>query len=142
MDASCFQTSERRKARIEIIPLIDVVFFLLATFVLFTMAMDRIRVLPLKMPEPVIGPAPIEDFTLYVEARQDGAYNVRLGKDTLPEILVPEMLRFRLQDYARSTPVPRVFILDDGKARFGAAIFALDQVRLAEIEHVSVDTRR
>ena len=32
----------KKKARIEIIPLIDVIFFLLATFVLFTLSLSRI----------------------------------------------------------------------------------------------------
>ncbi len=32
---------EKKKARIEIIPLIDVVFFLLATFVLFTLSLNK-----------------------------------------------------------------------------------------------------
>ena len=33
--------SGRKKARIEIIPLIDVIFFLLATFILFTLSLNK-----------------------------------------------------------------------------------------------------
>src|SRR5688572_19405169 len=40
----------RRRARVEIIPLIDVVFFLLATFVLFTLSLSLIRSLPVVLP--------------------------------------------------------------------------------------------
>ena len=40
----------KKKARIEIIPLIDVVFFLLATFVLFTLSLDKIQSLPYNLP--------------------------------------------------------------------------------------------
>jgi biopolymer transport protein ExbD len=39
-----------KKARIEIIPLIDVVFFLLATFVLFTLSLNKIQAVPLNLP--------------------------------------------------------------------------------------------
>lgn len=141
MDVSCFQTAERRKARVEIIPLIDVVFFLLATFVLFTLAMERIKVMPLTLPEGgTLEKA--EDLTLFVQAREDGAYTVRQGRDTLPELIVAEMLYFKLQDYKAACPVPRVLIEDDGRAKFGAAMFALDEVRRAEIKQVSIETRR
>jgi biopolymer transport protein ExbD len=39
-----------RKARIEIIPLIDVIFFLLATFVLFTLSLNKITALETVLP--------------------------------------------------------------------------------------------
>ena len=40
----------QKKARIEIIPLIDVIFFLLATFVLYTLSLNRIMSLPVQLP--------------------------------------------------------------------------------------------
>ncbi len=40
----------KKKARIEIIPLIDVVFFLLATFVLFTLSLQRISSVDVTLP--------------------------------------------------------------------------------------------
>src|SRR5882724_2988076 len=40
----------KKKARIEIIPLIDVIFFLLATFVLFTLSLKKIKSLPVNLP--------------------------------------------------------------------------------------------
>ena len=52
--------SGKKKARIEIIPLIDVIFFLLATFVLFTLSLDRIQSVPVDLPkvEPPSGTPP------------------------------------------------------------------------------------
>jgi len=44
------QFSPRRKASIQIIPLIDVVFFLLATFVLFTLSLNKLTSMPLNLP--------------------------------------------------------------------------------------------
>ena len=35
---------------------------------------------------------------------------------------------------------PRILIRGDNRARFGAAVFALDEVRKAGIEQVSVET--
>src|ERR1035437_8808902 len=40
----------KKKARIEIIPLIDVIFFLLATFVLFTLSLNKIVSVPVQLP--------------------------------------------------------------------------------------------
>jgi biopolymer transport protein ExbD len=45
-----------KKARIEIIPLIDVIFFLLATFVLFTLSLQKIADLPVQLPAAVTTP--------------------------------------------------------------------------------------
>ena len=43
----------KRKARIEIIPLIDVVFFLLATFVMVSMSMVKNQGLQVRLPSAV-----------------------------------------------------------------------------------------
>lgn len=43
MNAYEIDTVAPKQARVEIIPLIDVIFFLLATFVLFTLSLQRIR---------------------------------------------------------------------------------------------------
>ena len=46
----------------------------------------------------------------------------------------------KLADYKRSESNPRVLIRGDNKAKFGAAVFALDEVRKAGIDQVSVET--
>ncbi|MEJ1972669.1 MAG: hypothetical protein WDM96_09490 [Lacunisphaera sp.] len=43
MQGTKIKVPVRKKARIEIIPLIDVIFFLLANFVLFTLSLNSIR---------------------------------------------------------------------------------------------------
>lgn len=45
----------RRKARIEIIPLIDVVFFLLATFVMVSLSMIKNQGIRVNLPSAVTG---------------------------------------------------------------------------------------
>ena len=44
MQGAVFKTIIKKKARIEIIPLIYVIFFLLATFVLFTLSLHKLTV--------------------------------------------------------------------------------------------------
>src|SRR5580698_5734002 len=65
----------KKKARIEIIPLIDVIFFLLATFVLFTLSLQRIQSLPLQL--PVAQPphnAPKDDDLVTLQVSDAGTY--------------------------------------------------------------------
>ena len=49
MEGTRINLRPRKKARIEIIPLIDVIFFLLATFVLFTLSLNKSAGLPVML---------------------------------------------------------------------------------------------
>lgn len=128
-----------RKARIEIIPLIDVIFFLLATFVLFTLSLEKIASIETNFPETgreISGP----DSTLFLQASESGTYFWKIGKDSMPELVMRDELRIRLNRYVRSVPEPRVFMRGDRTARFGEAVFALDEIRAAGIKDVAVET--
>ena len=52
----------KKKARIEIIPLIDVIFFLLATFVLFTLSLDKIQSVDVQLPVASNQPGPAAEL--------------------------------------------------------------------------------
>jgi biopolymer transport protein ExbD len=123
----------RRRARVEIIPLIDVIFFLLATFVLFTLSMNMIRVLPVVLPFPGEPGDKPEVVTLQVSG--EGA--VYWNRELIERTEVPG----RLEHYQTQTDAPRVIITGDEHARFGATIAVYDEVRKAGITRVSVETR-
>lgn len=130
-----------KKARVEIIPLIDVVFFLLATFVLFTLSLNTNKVLD--VPLPVTPPGPIEsmgDTTLYVQASDSGTYYFKRGTTGSSEMVVSAQLRDKIIAYRDEGGEPRVFIRSDNKAKFGDAVLVLDEVRRAGIKQVSVET--
>lgn len=131
----------RKKARIEIIPLIDVIFFLLATFVLFTLSLSRIQSLPLTLPVAQNQPtqANPNDTTIYLQVSEDGTYYWKQGQGNA-ELISTSEIAPRLQNYRQSENNPRVLIRGDNKARFGAAVFALDEIRKSGIEQVSVET--
>lgn len=126
------------QARIEIIPLIDVIFFLLATFVLFTLSLNKITALP--QPLPVPGRPDGEDQTVYIQASEAGTYYWKQGRLSAPELIVESELTPRLHDYSRRVSTPRVFVRGDGKAKFGTAVHILDQVRRVGIAQVSIET--
>ncbi len=130
----------KKKARIEIIPLIDVIFFLLATFVLFTLSLQRISSLPVQLPVAAPpGPPNPNDTTVYLQVSEDGTYYWKQGGGSAELISVGEIAP-KLADYKRSESAPRILIRGDNKAKFGAAVFALDEVRKAGIDQVSVET--
>lgn len=128
-----------KPARIEIIPLIDVIFFLLATFVLFTLSLQRLRSLELELPRGGTETPP-GDTTAYVQATDGGTYFWRIGDAEAESLTLPE-LAVKLENYRRTTAVPRVLLRSDGKARLGTAVAALDEVRRVGIQHVAVETR-
>ena len=125
----------RRRARIEIIPLIDVIFFLLATFVLFTLSLDKIHSVPVRLPQARANARPDPaDAPVVLQISDHGtAYWNR-------ELITRADLAPRLLGYKASTPDPRVLIAGDDRATFGDTVAALDEVRKAGITQVSIET--
>jgi biopolymer transport protein ExbD len=127
----------KKKARIEIIPLIDVIFFLLATFVLFTLSLEKIKSVPINLPVASATPSsskPDEDtVTLQVSDQGTCYWN--------KELINLNEIGPRLEQYKTQVPNPRVLIAGDDKAKFGITVKALDEVRKAGIQQVSVETR-
>ncbi len=127
----------KKKARIEIIPLIDVIFFLLATFVLFTLSLNKINSVPVNLPvaSPSASKASDQDDTVRLQISDQGTCYWNKELINLSEIAP------RLQQYKTQVPNPRVLIAGDDKAKFGITVMALDEVRKAGIQQVSVETR-
>jgi biopolymer transport protein ExbD len=126
----------RKKARIEIIPLIDVIFFLLATFVLFTLSLNRIQSVPVDLPvaaPPQANPPKDESVTIQVSEAGTIFWN--------KELIDPGEVPSRIAYYKTQTEDPRILIAGDEKARFGTTVAILDEVRKAGITKFSVETR-
>ncbi len=127
----------QKKARIEIIPLIDVIFFLLATFVLFTLSLNKLQSLPVQLPvasnaEP--DPTKPDDTVTLQASDQDTCY---WNKELISFTEIPP----RLQNYKNQTANPRVLVAGDDKSRFGLTVRILDEIRKSGITQVSVETR-
>ena len=135
MSGSFSSNGGPKKARIEIIPLIDVIFFLLATFVLFTLSLNNIQSVPVDLPQATSAPkSSAEDETVVLQISDAGtAYWNK-------ELITSAEIAARLAHYKTTTPTPRVLITGDDKARYGATIRALDEVRKAGIPQVSIET--
>jgi biopolymer transport protein ExbD len=139
MEGIRLQLRSRKKARIEIIPLIDVIFFLLATFVLFTLSLNRIQSVPVDL--PVAAPAdqaPPPDASkdlLTLQVSDQG--NVYWNRELIDIDEVPA----RLEQYKKQVQLPRVLVAGDDRARWGVTVQVLDEVRKANIEKISMETR-
>jgi biopolymer transport protein ExbD len=137
MEGTKIKIPVRKKARIEIIPLIDVIFFLLATFVLFTLSLNRIQSVPVDLPvaAPPSSTPPNPNDNVTIQVSGDGA--IFWNKELIDMGEVPSRLAF----FKTQTEDPRVLISGDEKARFGLTVAVLDEVRKAGINKFSVETR-
>lgn len=133
-------TGGRKKARIEIIPLIDVVFFLLATFVLFTLAIEKLGVYELPKPEGDIH-HDTTDTTAYVLASSHDTYFWKEGRNGASEPVHARDLRDRLVDYRQRVPGGKVFANGDGGAKYGATIRIVDDCKAVGID-AAIETVR
>jgi len=132
-------SSGRKKANIQIIPLIDVIFFLLATFVLFTLSLNKIVSVPVDLPVASNNPAPVnpENAPVTLQVTDAGIYWDR-------ELITERELPPRLQNYVEQLRVkqkePRLLLAGDDRAKFGPTVAALDEVRKAGIKQISIET--
>jgi biopolymer transport protein ExbD len=126
----------KKKARIEIIPLIDVIFFLLATFVLFTLSLQRIQSVPLQLP---VAQPPVQtqkdDDLVTLQVSDAGTYFWNR------EPISTNELEPRLRSYKAQVQTPRILVAGDNRAHFGATVLVLDLIRKVGIDQMSIETR-
>lgn len=135
MQGTKIKVPNRKKARIEIIPLIDVIFFLLATFVLFTLSLNRIQSVPVDLPTGVPSTTKNDAEPTTIQVSEAG--NIFWNR----ELIDMQELPARIAHYKTQTEDPKILIAGDEKARFGATVLVLDEVRKAGITKFSVETR-
>ena len=124
-----------KRARIEIIPLIDIIFFLLATFVMVSLSMVKSKGLPVNLPVASTGVQENrEDFTTITVAADNVIFfnKQAVTKEDLPTLL--EKVKTGSDD-------PKVFINGDEASRLGVTIGVLDQVRKSGISKVAFETK-
>jgi biopolymer transport protein ExbD len=130
----------KKRARIEIIPLIDIMFFLLASFMMVSLSqvhMKGIRVnLPAIVPpstQPQPTPDPRDRISLFVDP--DGIVHfdkeVVMDGDVMPRLLA----------LYKGNPNVKLFISADREALHGDVMKLLDRVRSAGIEKVAYEIK-
>ena len=125
-----------RKARIEIIPLIDIMFFLLATFVMVSLTMVKTKGVPVNLPKAVSGEkVNPQDFTT-VSVTADGKYFID-KTEVRADFLAEEFRKLK-----SANTDPKVYVKADTDARFGEAVAVLDGLRNAGISKIAIETKQ
>ena len=124
-----------RRARIEIIPLIDIIFFLLATFVMVSLSMVKNQGIGVNLPVATSSaPQPREDAAV-ISITSSG--ELFLNKAPITMLQLVESLK----SLSAAQPELKVFINGDVKAEFGQAIAVLDEVRKLGITRIAIQTQ-
>jgi biopolymer transport protein ExbD len=125
---------EQPKARIEIIPMIDVIFFLLVFFMVSTLSMTINRGLPVNLPTAVTSQKDLRE-NLNLTLMQDGEMFLNKEPITLPD------LGLRVRTALAGEPELMVIINADGDVRHSAVVEVMDELRLAGIARLAIAVR-
>ena len=128
----------KKRARIEIIPLIDIIFFLLATFIMVSLSMTKNQGVQVALPTANSAASlgnqqeTEKAVTLSVTAKGDLFYN--------KEKITIAQLPLKLQSLKTTVKEPKVIINSDGGADFKHVVAVLDEVRKIGTSKVGINT--
>ena len=122
-----------KRARIEILPLIDCMFLLLVFFVYSMMTMTQSRGISVNLPRASTASTMREEPLSISVTDENGIY---LDKE---EVSLYE-LKARLAAERSTDPALKVLIKGDTLARHGAVVEILDLLRTLSIERVAIQT--
>jgi len=125
----------KRRARIEIIPLIDIMFFLLATFIMVSLSMIKNASVPINLPSAHTSQSENTKAAAVITVTKEGEIFWNKDKCVLDD------LSTRLKGLLVSNPDPKVLIHGDKKADFGTVVAVLDEVRKAGIKKTAIRTK-
>lgn len=128
------QAGGKKKARIEIIPLIDVIFFLLATFVLFTLSLNKSGGVAVSLPGAETGETRNPN-AVTISVTEEGT--IAWDKDF---VNLQEFIN-RLKEYHNSEPDGRILINGDENALYNSALYVFDESRKAGFTKVFIETK-
>src|SRR5512135_2113760 len=120
-----------KKARIEIIPLIDIMFFLLASFMLASLSMIRLQSIKMDLPTATMAKRDFKPDIVNISVDRVG--DIFIEKKA---VNVVELQSYLSNRFRENTNVP-VYISGDKNATHGSVIRVLDIVRREGIQKVS-----
>jgi biopolymer transport protein ExbD len=121
-----------RKSRLEIIPLIDIMFFLLASFMMVSLQMQIVRTLKANLPTATLATSNKKPDIVNLNVNKDGDVSV----DDQP-MAFPELFSMLTNRYSMNTNLP-VYITGANDATHGSVMFVLDFVKRAGIHNVAI----
>lgn len=124
-----------REPKLMIIPMIDIIFFLLVFFIIGTLYAVNQRNIPVELPQ-----------TISQEIRLEGALpimvlpngNVSVGED---EVSL-EDLQERVKNELLQNPQAAFVLYSDTSASYGTVVAALDELKSAGVSKLAIATKR
>ena len=127
-----------KRARIEIIPLIDIIFFLLATFVMVSLSMTKNQGITVPLPSAStaasLGDQQEMDKAVTLSVNEKGELFWNKEKITVAQ------MPLKLQALKTTSKEPKVLINGAAKVPFESIVTVFDEVRRAGIAKVSINT--
>ena len=120
-----------RRARIEIIPLIDIMFFLLAAFMMVSLRMTKVQNTPVNLPRAIVAQSDFGPDLLHIAVDKTGGIWVEKKPLTTTELYA--VLTNRLNQ----NPHLPVFIGGDAATQHGDMVAVLKLARQAGIQQVN-----
>lgn len=124
------------EARIEIVPLIDIMFFLLAAFMLVSLSQIHSGNIAIQLPTSSSATASPEEPSLHLFLDASGNFFI----DSKP--VSAAELSEALATASKSQKSPRVVVGADRNTRHGDVTRALDLIRASGIQRIAFQTRR
>ena len=121
-----------KTTRLEIIPLIDIMFFLLASFMMVTLQMQIVRTVKANLPTATLATSSQKPDMVNVFVTRDGQVSV----DQKP-FSFTELNTLLTNRYSLNTNLP-VYITGAKDATHGSVVYVLDLVKRAGISHVAI----
>ena len=126
-------TKTRRKARIEMLPLIDIVFLLLVFFIYAMLSMAVHRGLPVELPTSQTAKI---DKRLVLSVTLKADNSVYLDKEQVSLEDLEDALKAKMENQTE----PGVLLFADRSIQYQALFQVLDQIRLAGINRISLQS--
>jgi biopolymer transport protein ExbD len=124
-----------KKARLEIIPLIDIMFFLLASFMLVSLTMINMKAIDVALPTATSAqPNTKPDFII---VSIDALMDIYFEKEKVPR----EEVLAKFQDLYSKNHDVRIYLRADKGANYDTVMFVLDSLRTAGIQKVGLEVK-
>jgi biopolymer transport protein ExbD len=124
-----------RRTRLEIIPLIDVMFFLLASFMMVSLTMTKQQTIAVNLPVAAASQQDFKPDMINLAVSADGDVYFDTVAVTLPD------LQARLTDRRRQQPDTPVYISGDAETKHADMVRVLDEVRRVGFTRVAFNVR-
>lgn len=132
-----FRKRPKKHAKIEVVPLIDVVFFLLATFVMVSLSMTKNEGITVNNPAAsTASPKDNKDATLTLSLAQTG--EIFFNKEKINAAQLP----LRLQNFKSANKEGQVVVNGDGDVPYKFIVTVLDEARKAGFTKIAHSVER